>query len=158
MSDIGVFDQFPSVFWFGAFGDFVSAILSFIVLFFIQMEYKANKFLRHKDQLHQLEKDVMNVEDRLVHQSNHSSFSALVTKFLCRDSLEDVLDTFPDLKRFALLYEEIIVRTDYNGYSRIGNFNKEFRESLRRKLTRNEIALLARLEIFCPKANIYFNS
>jgi hypothetical protein len=158
MSNIVVCDQFPSIVWFGALGDFVSAILSFIVLVFLQLEYRANKFLRHKDQLYQLEKDLMNVEVRLISQSKYSSFSAFITKILFSENLEEVLNVYPDLKRYAMLYEEIIVRTDNRGVGQVKQFNMETRLSLRRKLTRNEKALLIRLNVFCPKASNYFNS
>lgn len=135
----------------GALGDFLSAILSAVVVYFVRKEYLNNKLSKHKESIYQLETDLLDVERRLVQQTEFKTFSSLITKFLLEESIQKYLDTFPDLKRYALLHEELISRTSYGyGSNQLKLYNLSIRNNVKLRMTQNERKLLKRLAEYCP--------
>jgi UDP-galactopyranose mutase len=143
----------------GALGDFLSALLSALVVYFLIQEYLNNKLAKHKESIYQLETDLIEVEKRLVQQTEFKTFSSLTTKFLLEESLHKYLDTYPDLKRYAMLHEELISRTSYSFWNtKLKRYNLLVRNNVKVRMTQNERELLKRLAEYCPNTINFLES
>ena len=144
------FFGYPIQEW-GAFGDFLSSLLSVLVLYFLIQEYQNNKLAKHKESIYQLETDLIEIENRLVQQTELKTFSTLIAKFLLEESLQKYLDTYPDLKRYAMLHEELISRTtNVFGNKDLNIYNLSIRKNIKVRMTQNQRELLRKLSDYCP--------